>query len=208
MNEFDIKATDWDKNPMHWERSLSIAKEIKNHIQLKPKMKALEYGAGTGILSILLKNDFDEIILMDNSKEMLKIVEPKIEKSKVNNIKPVFFDLENEEYTVQKFDVIYTQMVIHHIIDTELIIKRFHNLLKPNGYLIIADLYKEDGTFHDANFIGHNGFDIEKLSELIKNNGFENITHKQCFVIDKKISENETKKFPVFILTANPINKS
>ena len=208
MNEFDIKATDWDKNPMHWERSLSIAKEIKNHIQLKPKMKALEYGAGTGILSILLKNDFDEIILMDNSKEMLKIVEQKIEKSKVNNIKPVFFDLENEEYTVQKFDVIYTQMVIHHIIDTELIIKRFHNLLKPNGYLIIADLYKEDGTFHDANFIGHNGFDIEKLSELIKNNGFENITHKQCFVIDKKISENETKKFPVFILTANPINKS
>jgi hypothetical protein len=32
MNEFDIKAADWEKNPMHWERSEVIAKEIKELI--------------------------------------------------------------------------------------------------------------------------------------------------------------------------------
>jgi hypothetical protein len=34
MNEFDIKAAEWDTNPMHWDRSEAIAKEILNRIPL------------------------------------------------------------------------------------------------------------------------------------------------------------------------------
>jgi 16S rRNA A1518/A1519 N6-dimethyltransferase RsmA/KsgA/DIM1 with predicted DNA glycosylase/AP lyase activity len=49
MNEFDIKAAEWDNNPMHWERSEAIVNEIIKLIPLSNKMTALEYGAGTGI---------------------------------------------------------------------------------------------------------------------------------------------------------------
>jgi len=205
MSEFDIKAADWDKNPMHWDRSNAIAEQIKKNISLKPNMQALEYGAGTGILSFLLKDEFEEITLMDNSEEMLKIITQKIEKTGVKNLSPLFFDLEHNEYSDKKFDVIYTQMVLHHVIDVDNIINRFHNLLKPEGYLLIADLYEEDGTFHDDSFNGHKGFDIQKLSEKLIELNFHNISHNQCFVVNKKISEIETKLFPVFLLVANAI---
>jgi len=205
MNEFDIKAAEWDKNPMHWDRSEAIAKEIIKLIPLKKEMTALEYGAGTGILSFLLKGYFKKITLMDNSSEMVKIMNEKIETKKVKNLNPLNFDLEHTDYKGGKFDLIFTQMVLHHVTDIENIVKKFYILLNPGGYLAIADLYPEDGSFHGADFTGHKGFDIEMLSSQIRKVGFTNISHRQCFVIYKKISDTETKQFGVFLLIATTI---
>jgi ubiquinone/menaquinone biosynthesis C-methylase UbiE len=205
MNEFDIKAAEWDKNPMHWDRSEAIAKEIIKLIPLKNEMTALEYGAGTGITSFLLKDYLKEITLMDNSSEMVKVMNEKIKTTKVKNLKALNFDLEHTDYKGGKFDLIFTQMVLHHVTDTENIIKTFYGLLNPEGYLAIADLYPEDGSFHGEGFSGHKGFDIEKLSKLVQKIGFTNISHRQCFVINKKISDTETKQFEVFLLIANRV---
>ncbi len=32
------------------------------------------------------------------------------------------------------------------------ILEKFHDLLNPSGYLAIADLYPEDGSFHGLSF--------------------------------------------------------
>lgn len=175
MNEFDIKAAEWDNNPMHWDRSKAIAKEIIKLIPLKKKMTALEYGAGTGITSFLLKDYLKEITLMDNSSEMVRVMNEKIKTTKVKNLKALNFDLEHTDFKAGKFDLIFTQMVLHHVTDIEHIIKIFNNLLNPGGYLAIADLYSEDGSFHGEDFTGHKGFDIEILSNQIRKQGFTNI---------------------------------
>lgn len=201
-NEFDIKAAEWDKNPMHLERSVAIANQIKKLIPLKKQMVALEYGAGTGIASFLLKNNLKEITLMDSSSEMIKVMNEKIKTTKVKNLKTLNFDLEHEDYKGDKFDFIFTQMVLHHITDIEHIIERFYNLLNPGGHLAIADLYTEDGSFHGEDFTGHKGFDTTILSSQIIKQGFTNIRHQQCFVINKKISDTEIKQFGVFLLIA------
>ena len=117
MNEFDIKAAGWDQNPMHWDRSEAIANEIKNLIPLNKEMSALEYGAGTGITSFLLRDHLKEITLMDNSAEMVRIMNEKIKASDTKNLKVVNFDLEHSDYYGKKFDLIFTQMVLHHVID-------------------------------------------------------------------------------------------
>ena len=44
MNEFDLKAAEWDQNPIHWDRSVAITNQIKKLIPLKKRMIALEYG--------------------------------------------------------------------------------------------------------------------------------------------------------------------
>ena len=201
MNDFDIKASDWDKNQMHWDRSEAIATEIKMLIPLEKEMRALEFGAGTGICSFLLKDYLKEITLMDNSREMIKMMDEKIRSSKANNLKTVNFNLETDEYKDGKFDLIFTQMVLHHIDDIDRIITIFHNLLNPKGFLAIADLYEEDGSFHGDGFTGHKGFNVDKLSDILRHNRFEDISHKRCFVIVRKISETESKYFDVFILT-------
>ncbi len=202
MNDFDLKAAEWDKNPMHWNRSEAIAKEIINLIPLKKEMSALEFGAGTGITSFILKDYLREITLMDNSSEMVRVMNEKIESYKVKNLKTLNFNLETDEYKGMKFDLIFTQMVLHHVIDIERIINNFFQLLNPNGYLAIADLYEEDGSFHGDGFTGHRGFSIDSLSDILRNNHFQDISHKTCFVIDRKISETESKQFEVFILVA------
>ena len=202
MSEFDNKAAEWDKNPMHWDRSEAIVKEIRNRIPLNRNMTAMEYGAGTGIASFLLRDQLKEITLMDNSSEMVRIIKEKIGSSQVTNLKVVNYDLEHNEYSTEKFDLIFTQMVLHHVADIGAIIEKFSNLLNPGGYLAIADLYEEDGSFHGEGFTGHLGFDPENLAGILRQNQFLEISYKSCFIIDRKIAGTDGAKFDVFLLTA------
>ena len=200
MNEFDIKAAEWDNDPMHWNRSEAIANELKSMIPLNKEMRVLEYGAGTGITSFLLKEYVKEIILMDNSSEMVRVMTEKIEASKAKNLKALNFDLEHGDYINEKYDLILTQMVLHHVTDIDLILSRFIKLLNPGGYLAIADLYKEDGSFHGEGFTGHRGFDVGDLSGILRKNNFSDVTHKTCFTVKRKISDTQTRDFDVFLL--------
>ena len=198
MSEFDARAREWDKDKMHMDRSVAIAAGLEEMIPLEPSMKALEYGAGTGILSFLLKNRFAEITLMDNSTEMIKVCVEKTEYHKTNHILPICFDLEHKDYD-GSFDVIYNQMVLHHVVDYESIIGTFYSMLNPGGYLAIADLYPEDGSFHGPDVNVHLGFDPENLAKILKNIGFKNINHKTCF----EVKRESGLKYPVFLLVAN-----
>lgn len=166
-------------------------------------MNALEYGAGTGIASFLLKDSLKEITFMDSSSEMERIIDEKIKTTKVRNLKTLNFDLEHADYKGGKFDLIFTQMVLHHVADIENIAEMFYDLLNPNGHLAIADIYPEDGSFHVEGFTGHKGFDPIELSKLLLKPGFLNISHQKCYVIDKINSNTETKHFDVFLLISN-----
>ena len=195
MSSFDARAREWDKDKMHMERSFAIAAELEKMIPLNQSMKALEYGAGTGILSFMLKDRFSEITLMDNSQEMIKVCIEKTEYHKTDHIIPIWFDLEHRSFD-GKFDIIYNQMVLHHVNDYEGIINTFYSLLNTAGYLAIADLYTEDGSFHGIDVKVHLGFDPERLTVILKKAGFKNIEHKTCFVVNRESG----KKFPVFLL--------
>jgi len=203
MNEFDIKAAGWDNNQMHWDRSAAIAKEMLRVLPLNKNMNALEFGPGTGILSFMLKDHLKQITLIDNSIEMLKIIDGKIANTNTANLKTLNFDLEHNNLGQSKFDLIFTQMVLHHIADVNGIIKQFAKHLNQNGYLAIADLYKEDGSFHGEGFTGHKGFDIDELSLILKQNGFKNISHTQCYSVKREIPNGEPFEYPIFLLTAS-----
>lgn len=207
MNEFDLKASGWDENPMHHARSEAIAKEMVRLLPIKKGMSAMEFGAGTGILSFMLKDFFNDIILMDSSKEMVNVANKKIDATGVKNLKPIVFDLEHETYSGKPLDLIFTQMVLHHVNDIEKLFDDFYKMLNPNGFLAIADLYSEDGSFHDKGFSGHKGFNIEDLTLTLNKCNFQVLAGEQCFVITRKISEKVTNQYPVFLLIANRINK-
>jgi tRNA (cmo5U34)-methyltransferase len=199
MSEFDSRARDWDNNPIHWERSEAIAKNILELVPITPKMKALEYGAGTGILSFLLSDKFSEITLMDNSREMVQVMHEKVLNTKLKHLEPLLFDLEHSDYHARKFDCVFSQMVLHHVADTGEILNKFYQILHPGGFLAIADLYPEDGSFHGVDANVHLGFDPAKLTETLKLIGFKIVIHKLCFEIKRDFG----KKFPIFLLVAH-----
>jgi ubiquinone/menaquinone biosynthesis C-methylase UbiE len=203
MNEFDQKARDWDKNKMHLERTMAVAGQLSKLIPDKPGIKALEFGAGTGLLSFYLKDRFSEITLMDNSLEMLKMAEQKMEADDHSKFKTLFLNLEKDGYSGDPFDIIYSQMVLHHIRDINAIFRKFYHLLTPGGLLAIADLYPEDGSFHDSDMNVHRGFDPEKLTAILLQQGFRDIQIDPCFIIRKEVSEDKIREYPVFLMTAN-----
>lgn len=201
MSEFDARARDWDKNQRYIDRSEAVAKAMLQTIPFKKSMKALEYGSGTALLSFALMDKFEEIVLMDNSQEMTTVTAEKIADQNILHMKPLFFDLEHQDYS-DRFDIIYNQMVMHHVNDVDIILSKFYTLLNPGGFLAIADLYAEDGTFHSEGFTGHLGFDMDNLSARLKALGFDEITHQQCYSIQKTNEEGKVSDYPIFLLTA------
>ncbi len=205
MNEFDTKAEGWDANPMHIERAEAIAEQILERIPVRPWMNALEFGAGTGITSFLLKDHLKKITMMDNSPEMVRVMNQKILFSGASNLSAIYFDLEKSPFSDEKFDLILTQMVLHHVNDVQDIIGKFYYMLNPGGHLALADLYPEDGSFHGIDFHGHKGFDTGELSALAEEKGFMNINSNHCFTITRQISPEEIRQFDLFLLTANKV---
>jgi len=202
MNEFDIKAAEWDKSNMHLDRARTVASEIMKQIPLTAGMKAMEFGAGTGLLSFLLRDQLKEITLVDNSAGMVKVLREKLDAVDAENMRVLEIDLEHDDYTDGRVDLIYTLMVLHHVNDVETIIRKFSEMLNPGGHLAIADLYTEDGSFHGEGFTGHRGFDTATLSALLEKYGFSNVSHQKVYVIDKITADNSRKQFEVFLLTA------
>jgi len=206
MNEFDIKAEAWDDNPMHVERALAVSRAMREMIPLSKQMRALEFGSGTGITSFFMRDDLGEITLMDSSREMLRVAEKKIRASGSDNLKTLFHDLSGTDFPEERFGLIFSQMVLHHIADIEGILSKFYSLLDPGGYLAIADLFPEDGSFHGEGFTGHMGFDPEELSVWLKRKGFEGINYRKCYTINKKTSDTVVKPFDLFLLVAKRKN--
>jgi ubiquinone/menaquinone biosynthesis C-methylase UbiE len=202
MNEFDIKAKEWDQNPMHFARSEAVISSLLKNIKPDRTKPALEYGAGTGISGFLIREHFREIIMMDSSAGMVKIINEKILANNYPEIKAVEFNLEKEKWGKGDFGLILTQMVLHHVNDVSSLLKKFTEMLSPGGYLAIADLYTEDGSFHGEGFTGHKGFDPVKLGEELGIYGLAVRHTEKCFTIRKLTGADTYKDFDIFLLIA------
>jgi len=196
---FDIQAKDWDNDPKKTERAQIFAQEITNFIKPHKTWDALEFGSGTGLLSYELKDVFEEITLIDNSPGMINVLKEKVKNNNITNFKPLLLDLLEDNLDIGKFNVIFTLMTLHHIPNLNKILNIFNSLLKTNGFLCIADLVKEDGSFHYEypDFDGHNGFDKNELSYFLTSNGFKVEYYNICFEIKK---ESENKTYPLFLM--------
>jgi tRNA (cmo5U34)-methyltransferase len=201
MNEFDGKAAGWDMNPVHLERSKVIADLLIAATPNGQQMKALDFGAGSGILSLLLKEHLNQITLMDGSVGMINVIKEKLAAGGITNLTPVHINLEKESFTGE-YDLIFSQMVFHHVEDIDGVLNKFYSLLNPGGFLAIADLYPEDGSFHGEGFTGHLGFDPEELSSKLSAHGFRDITFRECFVMKKVLDNGENRLYPIFLMFA------
>lgn len=201
LSEFDGKAREWDSNPIHTERSEAIAAALQSQVPLSKSMKVLEFGAGTGLLSFLILEKTGDITLIDTSVEMVKVTQEKIRTRGITHMTALVLDLEKDHF-VGSFDLICSQMVFHHVENMEVVLETLSRLVKPGGYLAIADLYPEDGTFHGEGFSGHLGFDPEALAQKIRNHGFGQVNHSPCYVVRRTPGTGPAREYPVFLLTA------
>ena len=200
--QFDQRAATWDDDPIKAARAHAVADAIRREVPFRPGMRALEYGCGTGLLGFALAPFPGELTLADASDGMLDVLRGKIAATGARNMTAVKLDLLADALPEARFDLVCLLMVLHHIPDTDAILRAFHAVLAPGGRLCISDLDSEGGAFHGPGFDGHNGFDRDALAARARAAGFTNVRFATAYENPRKVG-GATRLFPVFLMVAD-----
>jgi len=95
---------------------------------------------------------------------------------------------------------------MHHIKDIDVLLQKCNSTLKLSGYLILIDLDKEDGTFHDDNSqIHHFGFEREWLREKLQEHGFAIKSITEVYRREKVRQDGSKRVYPMFMAIAKTV---
>lgn len=199
MSEFDEKAAEWD-TPERRERAHQLADTIREHLPLDERMRAIDIGAGTGLLGLDLLADVGSVVLADPSEGMIEVARTKIEAEGIVDATAIVFDFPSDEPPAEApFDLAVSLLALHHVEDTPATLRSIAATLSPGGYIGLIDLDKEDGSFHDPDQPGihHHGFDGAALVALAKEAGFEDARVR----IVHELEKDDGRLYPLFLLS-------
>jgi predicted TPR repeat methyltransferase len=198
-DHFDQRAASWDDNPEHVRRAVAIAEAIRAEVPLDASTRVLEYGAGTGLVSEALRDHVGTLTLADPSLGMREVVQSKIDAGTLPGARVWDLDLAvGSAPAGERFDVVVTVMTLHHITDLTPVLVGFAELLEPGGYLCVADLEQEDGSFHGDDFHGHRGFARDSLTAALVASGFSEPRFSTPYRI-----ERDGTAYPVFLAVSS-----
>lgn len=171
---FSEKAKGWDADDMVRELSSAIGSAILKKVSLHEKMQVMDFGAGTGLICSHVAPFVKKITAVDISEAMLNKLADKPELW--DKVEIVCQDIV-EKPVNKKFDLIMSAMALHHVKDTHKLIRRFSEHMKPGAVIALADLDKEDGSFHPEEIQGvfHFGFDRDNFQNILEECGFKDI---------------------------------
>ena len=188
------------------DRAQIIANTIKKELNLPEMKNVMEFGCGTGLITLNLLDSLQAITLVDSSKGMLTVLKDKINKINSNKKISIYNDINSYELLIESFDFIYSSMVLHHISNIPKYSNRFFQLIKKNGFLCIIDLSPVDKMVrkNEIDFIGSNGFDSNDLSIEIQKHGFIELVNREIYS-NSKIIEDKEIKYSLFMLILQKI---
>ena len=196
VDHFKNKSKSWDMSSMRVQNAKSIADLIVKNINFRPEMEVMDLGAGTGLLSYFIAPYVAKIIAVDNSPSMLE--EFKNKASEFDSETEILAADISKDDLGRTFDGIISSMTIHHVEDTKALFSKLYGMLNDNGFIALADLDTEDGSFHSDNAgVFHYGFNRKLLENIAKEVGFKEITFDLASTINKPQAT-----FTVFLMTA------
>ncbi len=199
-SRFDQAAADWDNNAGRVNLAGAVGEAIARAIPLQPKWRALDYGAGTGLLTLNLQPRVASLVALDSSKGMLEKLAQKLRKSGIDSVRTHHWDLAVRPFPEAGFDLVVSSMTLHHLRDVPLILGRLTSLLKPGGWLAVADLDTEDGSFHgSAPDVFHHGFARNQVSAWLGQAGLTRVAVTGAHVMRKESATGELRSYSVFL---------
>ena len=196
---FDGAALTWDEEPRRVRLARAVSIALAREVPMTPRMAALEYGCGTGLVTQALAPRLGRITAVDSSAGMLAVLERKVVERGMKNVRPLLLDLSAESPPPGRYDLIFSSMTLHHIRDVRSLLGLFYGLLRPGGYLAVADLDKEDGTFHGGREVEHHGFERGEFLKILSASGFTDGRALTAHLLRREAPGGGVREYPVFI---------
>jgi len=193
---FKDKADEFDANDIPRQLSANIGACILGNVELNDGMQVMDFGAGTGLITAQVAGKVGKVTCVDVSQAMLEKLASKEElQGKVDILCQNIL----EQPIGKEFDLIVSAMAMHHVEDTDKMVARFAEHLKPGARAALADLDEEDGSFHPADVEGvyHSGFNRDAFKGILEKHGFMDISFYDAHTVAK-----EDKRYPVFLAVA------
>lgn len=124
---FDKKAKDWDDN-RRIQRSKVIADKIIDYVKLQESFTGLEFGCGTGLISLNLYDKLSKITCIDTSSGMIKQLEDKVAEHNLDKITVTQLNINEDHDLKSEYDIIYSSMSLHHVINVKIIMNTFAHI--------------------------------------------------------------------------------
>ena len=89
-----------------------------------------------------------------------------------------------------------------HLPEVPPVLARLRACLKPGGWIALADLDSQDGTFHaDATGVFHHGFDRREVCRWLQAAGFTDTTAREAHRVKRPGADGQLREYPVFLVT-------
>jgi len=197
MNDtFKAKAAQWD-SPDKIAMTKKFLSEMLFNINPISSWKALELGAGTGLVGLNVEPLVGKVVMVDTSESMLEVMKQKVyNHSKVEIVHGEVFD-----YKQQDIDFLFSAMAFHHLNDVEKTLQHLATITKSGAWVVVGDLVTEDGSFHGFEPIPYCGFDTVVLSKQFTKAGFE-VKLVKIYNVITRITDEKTTNYEQFMLIA------
>ena len=193
---FAHKAPDYDQDARRVDNVARIAEAMLARLRLDRGMRLVDFGSGTGLLLAHIAPLVGHITAIDVSPAMNRQLAAK-RATLGCALEILQLDLANTPLE-RTFDGIISSMTMHHVADTAAMLGRLHGMLVAGGFIALADLEREDGSFHgDKAGVHHQGFEPEALAAQARLAGFDEVHTSTVSEIRKN-----GRSYPVFLLTA------
>jgi ubiquinone/menaquinone biosynthesis C-methylase UbiE len=196
-DNFAHRAAEWD-NPSKVEMTKKFVAALSQNIELKKHWRALEIGAGTGLVGLQLLPYLNSVVFEDTSAAMLGVL-----KQKLNGDENVeLIEGEVFEYKKQNIDFVFSCMAFHHIPDIEKTLEHLYQITNTGATIVVGDIRTEDGSFHHFEPIPHKGFDTNELSEKFEKAGFKILSTETYNLLNRERTPGVFTDYEQFMLIA------
>ncbi|MDK7102841.1 class I SAM-dependent methyltransferase [Streptococcus mitis] len=184
-HDFNHKAETFD-SPKNIFLANLVCQVVEKQLDILSDKEILDFGGGTGLLTLPLAKQAKSVTLVDISEKMLEQARLKAEQQDIKNIQFLEQNLLANSLE-QEFDLIVVCRVLHHMPDLDAAFSLFHQHLKEDGQLLIADFTKTEAN--------HHGFDLAELEKQLIEHGFSSVHSQILYSAEDLFQGNYSELF-------------
>jgi SAM-dependent methyltransferase len=196
-DRFDQAAGSWDLEDRRVRLAQAVTAAIAATVPLSRDLEVLDFGAGTGLVALALAGRVGPLTCADTSTGMLAALVAKAAAAGTP-VRALPLDPEGATPLGGPYHLIVSSMTLHHLADVPAAFRQFAAQLHPGGRVALADLDREDGSFHeDAAGVFHLGFEREQIRLWLEQAGFRGIQ-----LTTAAVTRKAGRDYPVFLAAA------